>query len=153
MENMRTKHSGILLSVIAVLLICNLIAAGVLLGARADQSADGQTKYTLYIGTNDKDTYQQEIPFDECRRIVTEICTRHTGGCTLSDATGFWMDDAGVITSEQTIQCVLEDISEEDVHAIADEVIAALNQNSVMIETQQVTTVFYTGEQAVEAAE
>lgn len=145
MENMRTKRSGILLSVIAVLLICNLIAAGVLLGARADQSADGQTKYTLYIGTNDKDTYQQEIPFDECRRIVTEICTRHTGGCTLSDATGFWMDDAGVITSEQTIQCVLEDVTEEEVHTIADEVIAAMNQSSILIETQRVSGSFYSG--------
>ena len=73
---------------------------------------------------------------------MTEICTRYTGGCTLADATGFWKDDAGMITSEQTIQCVVEDITEEDVHAIADEVIASLNKNSVLIETRQVPQSF-----------
>ncbi len=150
MENKRTKGFGIILALIVALLICNLIATGVLLGAQRNQNESGQTKYTLYIGTNDKDTYRQEIPFDECRRIVTEICARHTGGCTLSDAAGFWTDDSGAITSEQTIQCVLEDITEEKVLAIADEVIAALNQNSIMIETQQVSTLFYSGAHAAE---
>ena len=150
METKRAKGLRIAAVLIAALLICNLIATGSLLGKQAERGADEQTKYTLYIGTNDKDTYQQEIPFEECRRIVTEICTRHTGGCTLSEATGFWKDNSGAITSEQTIQCVLEDISEEEVHAIADEVIAALNQNSVMIETQQVSTAFYSGAQTAE---
>ena len=150
METKRAKGLRIAVVLIAALLICNLIATGSLLGKQAERGADEQTKYTLYIGTNDKDTYQQEIPFEECRRIVTEICARHTGGCTLSDAAGFWTDDSGAITSEQTIQCVLEDISEEEVHAIADEVIAALNQNSVMIETQQVSTAFYSGAQTAE---
>ena len=75
---------------------------------------------------------------------------RHAGGCTLSDAARFWKDDSCAITSEQTIQCVLEDITEEDVHAIADEVIAALNQNSVLIERQEASAVFYSGDHTAE---
>lgn len=127
----------------AVLLVGNLVATGIL--SKESKDSDGQTKYTLYIGTNDKDTYRQEIPLDECRRIVTEICTRHTGGCTLVDAAGYWTDDAGAITSGQTIQCVLEDITEEEVRTIADEVLAALNQGSILIETQRVSGCFYSG--------
>ncbi len=144
----QAKKLKIILAVIGVLLAANLIMTGLLFKANADKTqqadtAGQQTKYTLYIGTNDKDTYQQEIPFDECVQIVTEICTQYTGGCTLVDATGYWQDETGTITSEQTIQCVLEDISEEDVHKIADDVIDALNQNSVLIETQDVTSEFY----------
>ena len=127
-----------------MLLVLNLVATGVLLHTHLSESAkDLSTKYTLYIGTNDKDTYQQEIPFDECREIVTEICARHTGGGTIADATGFWQDDSGVITTESTIQCILEDISEEDVHAIADEILTALNQSSILIETQEITYHYY----------
>lgn len=143
MEKQRAQRPGFAMALIAVLLACNLVATGILL--KGSRDSDGQTKYTLYIGTNDKDTYQQEIPLDECRRIVTEICTRHTGGCTLVDASGFWRDDAGAITSEQTIQCVLEDVTEEEVHTIADEVIAAMNQSSILIETQRVSGSFYSG--------
>ena len=143
MENKRTKRLRLVMVLFAVLLVGNLVATGIL--SKESKDSDGQTKYTLYIGTNDKDTYRQEIPLDECRRIVTEICTRHTGGCTLVDASGFWRDDAGAITSEQTIQCVLEDVTEEEVHTIADEVIAAMNQSSILIETQRVSGSFYSG--------
>ncbi len=148
MENRQNKGVRVFLVLVTVLLVANLVATGIVLcnqyGAK-ESDADAQTKYTLYIGTNDKDTYQQEIPLDECRRLITEICTRHTGGCTLMDAAGYWADDKGSITCEQTIACVLEDISAEEVHAIADEVITALNQNSVLIETETVGSEFYDG--------
>ena len=148
--------------VLALLLVINLGATGYLLGVQA--SADGsqvavteqattndasdtleQTKYVLYIGTNDKDTYQQEIPYDECVQKVTETCTRYVGGCTLSEANGYWTDDSGEITKEQSIECILEDVTEEQVHQIADEVLKELNQNSILIETQGVTSEFYAG--------
>ncbi len=148
MENRQNKGVRVFLVLVTVLLVANLVVTGIVLcnqyGAK-DPDADVQTKYTLYIGTNDKDTYQQEIPLDECRSLITEICTRHTGGCTLMDAAGYWADDTGSITCEQTIVCVLEDISAEEVHAIADEVITALNQNSVLIETETIGSEFYYG--------
>ncbi len=155
--------------VLAIFLVVNLGVSGYLLSAQMnagsaattteqvatseaadaatgdDTGAEEQTKYVLYIGTNDKDTYKQEIPYDECVAKVTEICTRYTGGCTLAEATGYWKDDSGEITTEQSIQCTLEDITLEQVHQIADEVRTALNQNSILIETQGVTSEFYAG--------
>ena len=143
MENAQYKKLKAFCAVLAVLLVVNLAATGVLLFGNTKSNSNEQVKYVLYIGTNDKDTYQMEIPFDECLSRVTEICTKHAGGCTLSEATGFWTDDTGTITSERTIQCILEDITLEDVHAIADEIIVSLNQSSVLIETQTVTSEFY----------
>ena len=146
-----------LVAILAVLLAINLGATGFLLEAhvsegegsqsseRVADEQDTQTKYVLYIGTNDKDTYKQEIPYDTCVQKVTDVCAKYTGGCTLSEATGYWKDDSGSITTEQSIQCTLEDVSDEQVHQVADEVRKELNQNSILIETQNVTSEFYAG--------
>lgn len=139
------KKQKIYLMVIALLLVINLAVTGIFISKNNTEKADEQIKYTMYIGTNDKDTYQQEISLDECKEIVIDICTEYAGGCTLLDATGYWKDDTGAITSEQTIEVVLEDISEKKVHKIADKVIEKLNQNSVLIETNKVNSEFYSG--------
>lgn len=139
------KNQKIYLFVLTILLMFNLIVTGVLINNNNSETNNEQIKYTLYIGTNDKDTYKQEIPLDECKQIVINICTKYTGGCTLLDATGYWKDDTGTITSEQTIEVILEDISEKKVHKIADKVIKKLNQNSVLIETNNIQSEFYFG--------
>lgn len=139
------KNQKIYLFVITALLVINMVVTGVYVSKNNTQPTNGQIKYTLYIGTNDKDTYKQEIPLDECKQIVIDICTEYAGGCTLLDASGYWKDDTGTITSEQTIEVVLEDISEKKVHKIADKVIKKLNQNSILIETNNVQSEFYSG--------
>ncbi len=139
------KNQKIYLFVITALLVINMVVTGVYVSKNNTQPTNGQIKYTLYIGTNDKDTYKQEIPLDECKQIVIDICTEYAGGCTLLDASGYWKDDTGTITSEQTIEVVLEDISEKKVHKIANKVIKKLNQNSILIETNNVQSEFYSG--------
>ena len=59
-ESRRIKRLEMILALTAALLACNLIATGVLLGMRMYRNSNEQMTYTLYIGTNDKDTYQQE---------------------------------------------------------------------------------------------
>lgn len=48
-------------------------------------------------------------------------------------------------THEQSIVCFFYDVSEEDVYAIADEIIKKLNQDTVLIEKRQTETEFYGG--------
>ena len=132
--------------IIGVLVGLNLVLTTILFGSFISdniQSKNETTKYTLYIGTNDKDTYKEEIPFDECVSKVTDICVEYTGGCTIFEATGYWKDDNNAITKERTIGCILEDIEKEIVFKICDEVIIALNQNSILIETNSVYSTFY----------
>ncbi len=144
----QTKKSRIFKIVIGILVGLNLVVTSVLLGFKISDSITANnnsdtTKYTLYIGTNDKDTYKAEIPFDTCLEKVTEICVKYTDGCTIYKATGYWKDEKGNITTEDTIACILEDIKVETVYKICDEVIVALNQNSILIETSNVYTEFY----------
>ena len=146
MEKKRYGKLGLILTVFGVLLGANLAVTGVLLGMQiraSDEASSLKTKYTLYIGTNDKDTYKAEIPFDECLAKVTSICVQYTDGCTIYEANGYWKDEKNAITKERTIVCMLEDIISETVYKICDEVIEALNQNSILIESGNVATTFY----------
>lgn len=144
--DLKNKKIKIFAIVISSLLLVNMCITGVLLGFQINNnivSNQYKTKYSLYIGTNDKDTYTQVIPFDTCLTKVTEICTKYTGGCTIYEANGYWKDDTNTITKEQSIVCILEDITKEKVYKICDEIIVELNQNSILIETQNVISTYY----------
>ena len=108
-----------------------------------EDAEDG--RYVLYIGLNDKDTYEQIIPTDEARDIVNQICTKYVEGYTASEANGGWVDETGTLTEESTLVYILSDAHEEDVIAIMDEVLAALNQNSILVERQEYVYSFYNG--------
>ena len=145
-KNMKRYKSTVVLS---VLLILNSIAI-CFLAAKVTKlshfSLDEATvHYTLYVGTNDKDTYKQEIPTERARQVVEEICTKYIGGFTVQDATGIWTDEKGVITHENTIVCYLDDIDEETLHRVCDEIRSALNQNTVLIQKEYTQLDFYSG--------
>ena len=135
--------------VLAVLLALNLIATCVLAVRVAGHDKhflkDATVHYTLYIGTNDKDTYKQEIPTEEAKHIVDEICTKYVNGFTVQDSIGTWNDENDVITHETTIMCYLDDIDEETLHRICEEIRVALNQNTVLIQKEYTALDFYAG--------
>lgn len=102
-------------------------------------------KYLLYIGLNDKNTYKQEIPTNEARDTVNAICAKHVEGYTGSDANGGWVDQTGTLTQENTLVYAFYDISEDQLTSIMDEVLVALNQNSILVESQQAFYTYYSG--------
>lgn len=113
-----------------------------------DSSADaaedeGIEQYVMYIGTNDKDTYKPEHTKEEALQIVDEICLKYFDGYTLQDATGSWKDEKDVITHEYTIVCYFDGADKETVYKAADDVIAALNQNTVLIESDDIQMEYY----------
>lgn len=146
-ENKLSKSKIINIILMSVLLI-NLVITGYLLSSNIKTKIENsklESKYTLYIGTNDKDTYKPVYEYETCITKVNEIVTKYTFGSTIFEATGYWTDDNNNITEEKTIGCILESISLEDVYKICDEVLVALNQNSILIETGNVNTTFYYG--------
>lgn len=102
-------------------------------------------KYLLYIGLNDKDTYQQEITTEDARRTVNTICAKYADGYTASDASGGWVDQTGTLTQENTLVYAFYDISEEQLVCLMDDVLVALNQNSILVEKQQTHSIYYSG--------
>ena len=131
------KTNKILIATLIVILCAAAFLGGMLL------SEGSRTKdYTVYIGTNDKDTGAQERPYEESKKIVSEICGRYVTAYTLMDANGYWTSPDGEIFIEQTVVCYLSGVEEAVVRSIARDIVTELNQYSVMV-TQNKTNTFF----------
>ena len=73
------------------------------------------TKYTLYIGLNDKETKQQRIDTLEASKIVQNVLTDTTGGGTIYSATGVYKHDNGAVVIENTLRVELVAVALEAV--------------------------------------
>ena len=149
MENTK-KHSKLMVAIIIVLAInlCATVCLGVLVltrNAGTMAKTEEINQYVMYIGTNDKDTYEQIISTDDAKSMIDAICCKYLDGYTLQDAIGSWVDDNGMPTHENTIVCYFDGADEETIHKIADDVITELNQNAVLIEKNTVETEYYHG--------
>ena len=101
----------------------------------------------MYVGTNDKDTYQLEMPLEEAKSLVQNKLMDHfPDGFTMYDAQGVWRDENRVITLEYSFVCVVVTMKKAEVFRVADELIEALNQSTILIITNAVQSIdFYTG--------
>ena len=135
-----------LLTAIYIILVAG---AAVFIAEEFDFSRDifgteKQTKYTLYVGLNDKDTQQQTYGMNEAKQVMFMIVRKYTGGCTFYEAAGCWYDEEKkTIASEQTIVCVLLDVTPEAIKSIMDEALKTFNQSSILLETEEVRGAFY----------
>ena len=151
------KRSGIGLAAIILLIINTLAIACVIvfLAVSNTQTAEEKgvleyessesSKYVLYIGLNDKETYTQLIPTEDAKQIVNNIVVKYVGGYTVYDANGGWKDETGTLTEENTLVYHLNGVKEQEIISIMDEVIAALNQNSILVERHSLSYTYYYG--------
>ena len=102
-------------------------------------------QYVMYLGTNDKDSYEPYGEPDAVKAKVDEVLTRHFEGFTIQEANGGWTNEDGTVSHEYTVVILLSDTTAEKVHAAADELIQAFNQSSVLIQANETTTEFYSG--------
>ena len=102
-------------------------------------------QYVMYLGTNDKDSYEPYGEPDAVKAKVDEVLTRHFEGFTIQEAKGGWTNEDGTVSHEYTVVILLSDTTAEKVHAAADDLIRAFNQSSVLIQANETTTEFYSG--------
>lgn len=151
MENLKEK-SGFQSITVLVMILEAIVLAGIIsyLAVNANQPepdtridyTDGG-KYVLYIGLNDKDTYEQIIATEEAKKIVNDICVKYVDGYTVSEVNGGWVDETGALTEEVSLMYMFSEAGEAEVIAIMDEVLTALNQNSILIERQDFSYAYY----------
>lgn len=145
---------------IIILLICNLLVSCGMIGylvlgdktntqgkttvdSVLSKQMDTGDKYIIYIGTNDKDTYQQEISTEDARNMVNAICAKYVDGYTASDAKGGWVDKTDTLTQENTLVYSFYNVKEETLIQVMDEVLEKLNQNSILVERQEAVYTYY----------
>lgn len=142
------KKFGITAMVVSVISLCLSVICMVFTFQNSVQpksDSDTTTQFVMYVGTNDKDTYKPKHTNEEAKDIVDKICLKHFEGYTLQEATGSWTDEKKNITHEYTLVCYFDGANKETVYKAADEVINALNQNTVLIEQDNIKTEYYSG--------
>ena len=102
------------------------------------------TQYILYLGTNDKDTNEPVFEPEAAMEKAKEILIGHFGGYTIQEARGGWID-GDKIYQEYTLVIYLSNTSLEDVHKAADDMVRVFNQSSVLIQSNETITEFYSG--------
>jgi hypothetical protein len=99
-------------------------------------------KYTLYIGTNDKDT-KKAIPIEKAKNIVNSICDKHVSGYSIFTGQGYWTNDLNQSEHENTLVYTFFDISEDQIKLILNETLKELNQESILVEKDGIYYTFY----------
>lgn len=88
------------------------------------------TKYTLYIGLNDKDSKVQEINTVDAYKIVGALI----GDCTIQEARGLYTHQDGTQVLESTLIVQVIDFSGTlAVKPLVETIKTALNQESVAV--------------------
>ena len=90
--------------------------------------------YNLYIGLNDKDSYEQIVDDNFAMQIVRDVVSQRVSGATFSRAFGHWVDEFGNETTEQTIVCKIMYTNDEIIESICEILKYKLNQNCIMVE-------------------
>ncbi len=139
---MRKKLIPIILSIFMITAFVACSKTSTILG---QQSETGE-KYTLYLGLNDKDTYEQIISTEDALDKANQICAKYAGGYTQLSAKGGWINDDGTMGHENTIVYILYDISEDNLQSLLDELIDEFNQSSVLVEKNEVSHIYYSKE-------
>lgn len=93
-------------------------------------------KYVFYVGTFDKDTFKREKKFSEFKKVFDDIFEMYT----LQRAQGrYIMQSNGEVISEPTfIVTYFVDDDDVDLYRIADILKGTLNQESILIEHDNV---------------
>ena len=138
------KKSGLIALVLAVialgLSIFNFVSA-----PKAQQQEEADVQYVIYLGTNDKDSYEPYGTPEVVKAKVDEVLTKHFEGFTIQEANGGWTNEDGSVDHEYTVVILLSDTTAEKVHAASDDLIRAFNQSAVLIQANKTKTEFYSG--------
>ncbi len=131
---------------IAISLVALCLSCFSLTKSMKSDSGDQDVQYVMYLGTNDKDTYEPFGTADEAKLKVDEVLSKHFEGFTIQEANGGWTNEKGFVDHEYTIVILLSDTTPEKVHEAADDLIKEFNQSAILIQANRTETEFYSGQ-------
>lgn len=98
------------------------------------------TKFTLFVGLNDKDSKQQEIGTVDAFKIVSNLIASRFDGGTVSEATGIYKHDNGTFVTETTLRVELLFASTEHVRSFVNDLKNVLNQESIAVQKEVINS-------------
>lgn len=98
------------------------------------------TKFTLFVGLNDKESKQQEISTVDAYKIISNMITATFDGGTISEATGIYKHSNGTFTTEITLRIELLFTTIEQVKPFVTELKKVLNQETIAVQKEVINS-------------
>lgn len=98
------------------------------------------SKFTLYLGLNDKDTKTQLIDTVEAYKIVTNLIASNFEGGTIYAADGIYKHESGSIVIEKTLRIELLFAERGKVLEFIQTLKAVFNQESVALQYEEINS-------------
>jgi hypothetical protein len=137
------KGSNMLKRLILLVLIFSVCLSPLGCAEKISRDESESTKYTLYVGLNDKDTLTQIIPAAEAEKRLGDIAIKYVDGFTLSVGDGAYRDEKGALKREPSIIAEFYFTTEEQIKKIMDEALQEFNQNAILVAREQVNAEIY----------
>jgi len=102
-------------------------------------------KYTMYLGTKDKNTGRQEISTEKMKSRMHEICMKYVDGYTVSVMDGYYRDEKGNPVHEVSLVYFFLDTPIDALEHIMEEAILEFNQSSILLEESEARSILYKG--------
>lgn len=98
-------------------------------------------KFSLYVGLNDKTTKVQEISTIQAYKLITNIVVANkVDGFTILEANGYYVHEDNSISIEKSLKIEFLFIDIEIIKKIIKDLKIALNQESIILQKENVTS-------------
>lgn len=98
------------------------------------------TKFTLYMGLNDKDSKRQQISTLEAYKIVSNLVAKEFNGGTIYEADGVYRHEDGTIVIEKTLKIELLFAEQKDVKDFCETLKRIFNQESIAVQREEINS-------------
>lgn len=98
------------------------------------------TKFTMFVGLNDKDSKQQEISTVDAYKIISNMIASIFDGGTISEATGIYKHQDGTFTTETTLRIEILFASVEQIRPFVAELKKILNQETIAVQKEVINS-------------
>lgn len=115
-------------------------------GNQPSPTEQKDVQYVMFLGLPDKNEDGTEFTDAQAKDLLETILVRHFSGYTIQNALGGWTEDDGTYDHENSLVIYLSDTDMEHVKEAADELLKEFDQHTILIQTNETVTEFYSGE-------
>ena len=90
-------------------------------------------QYTIYVGLNDSETREQKLMTEKYVSLLKKVCYSYSVAFSVNFITGGYFHADGTYVEENSLALMLMDVEESTVDAVAQDLCAFFNQESVMV--------------------
>ena len=99
------------------------------------------SKYEIFVGLKDKDSYEEAFTAEDFKNILAEICTEKEIGFTLLTQMGGYAHNKGY-TTETSLRVIIIGIDEEEARVIGERLKTVVNTDTILITKTEIEYYF-----------